>query len=381
MANRSFTSSSSAPPYVPPYVSAPDSAPRVAPRVQRLAELRKRRTASRRPSGALVAVLIVVGLHLAATLWAYPHPAPRRDLRRKLAALNAGPAPSVILAGDSRIECGLLPERMAARMGLPRAGAINMGSPACDAPAVLAGYRAFRDRFADHPVVVVGISLLGVNDRADAGMVGDETLWSLGLADRLRLVEPERALLSLALPEREFVTRHLTEPLLLSREPLAVAEQGYRGSSKRRYYSAEELEHDVALLERKWFNEPVLDGIRWRITCAAVLELRAEGAQVVVLDSPLHPDLLRAVTGTRMEQPERQFHEQLRAFCREKNIPLLRYSAEALCPDGECAADPGSSFVGLVHLNRAGAERLSDHVADDLHALLAAGTLRLPADD
>ncbi|HRX84650.1 MAG TPA: hypothetical protein P5572_06475 [Phycisphaerae bacterium] len=337
--------------------------------------------ASRRPYGALVALCVVIITHLIVSLAIYPEPMPRRDLRRKLAALTGRAPAQLIVAGDSRAECGILPATLAGQVGIPANRAINMGSPACDLPGVLAGYRAFANRFDPHPILIVSVSLVEFNDRAAHRLIGDETLWSLGPLERLRLATPKRALTSLFLPERELLSRMLVEPFLLdTHKPMVVSEQGYRGQRTRRRYPPQLLEHDVNYLNESWFNDPQFQGVRWRLFRQSVQALRDAGAQVVLLDSPEHPQLVQAMRGTPMETQDEQFHKQLAQYCRDNHVPLLRYTAESLCADAACAADPGSSFVSLVHVNRTGAERLTARVGEAVSNLIATGVLHRPGE-
>jgi len=336
----------------------------------------RRRRRSRVPRGAVAAVLIVGLTHALVARFVYPDPLPRRDVRRKLIALTGEISPKLIIAGDSRAECGLVPAIVAERMGVNTRAAINMAAPACDLPGVLAGFREFRERLDARPIVVISVSVVDLNDRVDERLIGDETLWSLSLGERIALVSPKRALLATFLPEREFVRRRLLEPMLLGNEArLNVAEQGYRGEESRHVYPPEKLARELEGLDRAWYNGADFAGARWRLFCESVQAMVDDGAQVVLLDPPAHPDFVAGIAGTRMGSADRLFHRQLAEFCHVQGIPLLRYSAEDLCRGEACVSDPGSSFVSLMHLNRAGAGRVSALVGDALADLAGRGEL------
>jgi hypothetical protein len=350
--------------------------------VAQLAHARKRHRTARWPCGALIAMLVVAVVHLIVATFVFPEPMPRRDVRRKLLALTRDARPQLIIAGDSRAECGLIPGMLAETLDLDPRTAINIAAPACDLPGVLAGYREFAGRFARKPIVIISVSIVEVNDRADEQLIGDETLWSIDAADRFRLASPKRAVASLFLPERELVRRTVVGPLLLRGDAQAtVADQGYRGETSRHHYPPELLAREIAKLDLAWYNQPVLDGMRWRLFCDAVRTLRTLGAQVVLLDSPAHPGLVAATAGTPIADADHRFREQLRAFCRVESVPLLHFTAEQLCSDAAGTSDPASSFVSLLHLNRIGAARLSARVSDAVVEMIDVGVLHRPGAD
>jgi len=184
-------------------------------------------------------------------------------------------------------------------------------------------------------------------------------------------------LTSLFMPEREWVRRRVMEPLLHDWDhQQAVAEQGYRGESSHHEYSPQHLAEELVGLNRVWFDRPKYDGVRWRLFVDGVQRLRELGAQLVILDPPAHPDFVDGIAGSPMGKTNDRFHAQLAEFCKRNGVPLVRFTAEGLD-----AADPTSSFVSLMHLNRTGANRLSGLVADELVALIDAGTLRVPLAD
>lgn len=324
-----------------------------------------------------MAIVFVAIIHMTFAWVVYPDPMPRRDLRRKIIPLTQNVTPALIVAGDSRLECGLIPGVLAEHAGLPPADAINMAAPACDLPGALAGYREFAERFQPGAIMVAGVSVVDVNDHADPVLIGDETLWSLGLIERCKLVAPKRAFLSLFIPEREWLRRNLVEPVLLNWDyDRAVAEQGYRGEWSEHEYPPDYLARELRNLDHAWYHEPIFDGARWRLFVDAVRTLRARGVQLVLLDPPIHPAFTNGVAGTAMGADDERFHQQLADFCREEGVPLLRYTARDLCAD-----DPASSFVSLVHLNRTGAKRLSTLVGDELALMQARGLLHAPGTD
>lgn len=332
------------------------------------------------PWGAACAGLLVVITHLLVACVICAEPMPRRDLRRKVAALTRDRSPQLIVAGDSRAECGLLPGLLADRIGLGPENGINMAVPAGDLPGVLAAYREFAARFPPRAIMVISVSVVEVNDRAADELIGDETLWSVGWRQRFRLVSARRAALSLFLPERELLRRQVLDPLLIGRNEAHVVEElGYRGEDSAHAYSPLQVDRELEKLDAAWYNRAVLDGVRWRLFRGGVRELCSRGVQVVLLDSPAHPAFEQAVGQAPFAADDAYFHEELREFSREAGVPLLRFNSADICADAECIADPASSFVSLLHLNRRGAQRLSARVGDALAELIERDVLQLPA--
>jgi hypothetical protein len=344
----------------------------VTPHVTRL---RRVRTATHRPQGALWAVGIILALHGWATLWVYPQPMPRRDLRAKLDPLTAEVQPVVMVAGDSRAECGLIPRMLAERLGIPKRTVINIGTPACDMPGVLAAYRAYAERLHPDLILLVSVSVAGINDGALQTMIGDETLWSLRLRERWSMAPPGRVVQSLFFAEREWMRRNLTEPLLTGApQSDSVADQGYRGKTGRHAYPPDVLATELRKLGDAWYARGAFAGARWRLFRDAVATLRARGVQVVIVDPPVHPRFSAGIAGTSLAPVDARYHEQLAGYCADMAIPYLRVTADELHP-----AEPADSFISLMHLNRSGAERMSRQVADQLAVWLEDGVLHLPA--
>ena len=245
-----------------------------------------------------------------------------------------------------------------------------------ESSAVLAAYREFFERFASKPIVVISVSISSVNDSVILqGYLNDEVLWSVGPLDRLRLAPLKRALGCTFLPERE-LQRRLAACFRKPRLP-AVAQRGFVGlTNDHRVDSTPGAVQDcVSRIDRGWFNQPVIDGVRWRQLEADLLSLIRAGAQVVVLDAPEHPAFLQCIAGTGNGVANTRFHEQLRVLCQRNDIPILRYRTE-----WHGHRDPDALYHDLLHLNRRGALLLSERVGRDLAVLLQNGRLRLPAE-
>ena len=332
---------------------------------------------SRLPTGALAAALFVGLCHLVVSVWIVPHPIAREALRNKIITLTEHHRPSLLIVGDSRAQRHVIPEVVANELGTSVDNVVNIASASCESPVVLAAYREFAGRFAPAPIMVISVSVYSVNDRAsEPSALSKETLWSLGLTDRLRLASLPRALGVIFLPERELYRRLIVRP----REPgpAAVPERGFVGIAEDRCITLtpEGLRPAMTYVDQVWFNEAEIDGVRWRQLQADLHSLVGAGVQVVVLDSTAHPAFLQAIAGTSVDTTNVRFHGKLRALCERMNIPLLRYGI-----NWAGGADPDTLFYDVLHLNRRGAALLSKLVGRDLNALIRCGTLRLPLTD
>lgn len=335
--------------------------------------LRRATTFARRlPHGAFVAVLLVAIIHASVVAWVYPDPIARKHVRRKTAALTANRHTTFVVAGDSRSHRHIIPGLVAGRIGLDPDQAINIGRAGASSSRVLAAFREFRHRFDANPVMLLSLSLWSVND--DCAYLGNEVLWSLSLADRLRVTDPGSALLATFLPERT-LAQNVTNMILDRVSIPHVPDQGFvSGEAKNSMrYTPEEVDRVWALYQEDWFRTPKIDGVRWRLLQSDLRALQREGARVVMVDSPFHPSWITRIAGTPEGDAFHAFRKNLADLSQRMNIPLLSYQDEWL-GDG----DPDKLFWDLVHLNTDGARVLSERIAEDLTRLIAEGKLDLP---
>lgn len=378
MTSHSFTSSSSAL-FERDAECVPNTIPRRRPLRTRGGARTARITAilSRLPTGALAAVLFVGLFHLLVSVWIVPHPIAREALRNKIVALTEHHRPSLLIAGDSRAQRHLIPEVVADQLGLTPDNVVNIASASCESPVVVAAYREFAGRFTSAPIMVISVSIYSINDRAnEPSALSKESLWSLGLVDRLRLATLPRALAAIFLPERELYRRLVIRPREPS--PAAVPERGFVGIAEDRCIDStpEGLRPAITYVNRVWFNNAEIDGVRWRQLQADLHNLIDAGVQVVIMNSPDHPAYLQAIAGTSMDTANTEFRRQLSDLCQRLNVPLLHYDA-----DWANGCDPDTLFYDVLHLNRRGAAILSERVGRDINDLIRSGRLRLPQSD
>ncbi|MBU0716853.1 MAG: hypothetical protein KJ749_01275 [Planctomycetes bacterium] len=338
---------------------------RTTPRLARLA--------SAAPIGALFAVFFATFVHLAIVWFIVPYPIAREPLRRKVASLTQSAKPWLIVAGDSRAQVHVRPDVLAAKLYWPAETVVNVGIPVCESSGVLAAYREFADRFASNPIMLLSVSPYSVNDGVtDERFLGDEVLGSVSLTERLRLAPVKRALLGTFLPEKAW-WRLLTEDP--DERAALPAANGFLGglADTSADLAPDELARQVDELRRCWFGRPHLAGIRWRLLESDLRTLLDMGVQLVVLDSPVHPAVQKALADTEAAEAFRQFAAQLAELCARWEVPLLRYTPQDFA---DCTVD--EIFFNVTHLNVNGATVLSQRIGTDLGRLIYQGRLVKP---
>ncbi len=333
---------------------------------------RVRAVLRRVPSGAVWAVVLVSLVHLAGP-WCLDQPVAREALRRKAKALTARASPSLVLAGDSRARAGLIPSVFAGELGLPASQVVNISETACDSSAVLFAYREFSSRFAERPVLLLGVSVFSVNDGADQ-LIGDELLWGLSLWERSQLVSPGRVIASCFLPEKA-VWNTCTSWLIRPAEA-PVVDGGYCRMHRQANiakWSPQARRGAVQTLSTQWYDQPCVNGVRWGKLDRDLQAFVDAGMYLVVVDPPHHP-AVEAYADPQVLQADRQFREQLAQLASRLRIPLL-----SCPPDWYGRANPDLLFYDLVHLNGAGAELYSRLIASRVTTLADSGAIRLDA--
>ena len=343
------------------------------PPAARRGSVRSLRAITRRlPSGALAACLIITVIHFVASVLVYPYPVAPSRLRHKVLALTQNDRPSLLIAGDSRAEWHIIPDLVAERVGVPQSAVVNIAVQNCESAAVWAGYREFARRFSPRPIMLLSVSFWSVNDSHNRGtqLVNDETLWSMKLTDRLRIVPVQRALMSTFLAEKT-LWRRMTVSVAASCTP--VRERGFLGVDKHITMPPDALAQCISDVQQSWFAGAKVNGVRWRELVANLRKLLNAGVQLVILDAPEHPALLAALQGSPGGEANDRYHRQLAQLGETLSIPVLRYGSDRFT-----GLDPNILYFDLLHLNREGAALLSAWVGDDLMDLIARGVLQLP---
>lgn len=327
----------------------------------------------RLPPGALWAVLFLVLIHIVTAHILFPRPVAREALRHKVMALTTESRPTCVIAGDSRALNGVIPAVVARRLALPLDQCVNIAVSACEPSGVRAIWEEFHHRFGREAILVISVSPFAMNDGATSrDTLAHETLWSLSLGQRLRLVPVTQGLAASFLPGRACYHRVRSR----WREwPDYSHENGFLGQppNSASYWSPRMYEIQTQAYLDQYLTNPQLDGIRRRLLERDLAKLDQLGAQVVVLDGPMHPVFLDRIAGTAADETLVEFHQRLARICTHLGVPVLRYEARGFA--GEAADE---LFADLFHLSRPGAERLSLLIANDLDRLIEQGRLRLP---
>ena len=325
----------------------------------------------RLPFGFLGAALLVTVLHLTVR-GLYPEPLVNDSVIRQARLAVKGESPAIVLAGDSRVQLGVDPGRLNQRLALPQGRVINLAVPFGDSTVFTATYHAFAPHFAPRPIVLFGVSLFSVNDRA-VEMLSEEFLQTLRFRERLHVVRPTEAVTSEFLPEKSLWQLSMSPVRDLFPNRVARYDPPIPASWNVGKWKPEEAASKLQWVITYWFDRPNIDGLRWRKFSQDMTNLQNEGAQLVVIDSPIHPRMSRALAGTPLEEVNSRFRAKLDDLCAKLGIPVLRYSVADLR-----AVDVDAVFMDLTHLNEAGAVLLTDRIAGDVARLIAAGKVRLP---
>ena len=332
--------------------------------------------ARRLPCGAVFACLFIAAVHACLVLVVYPHPVARPRLRYKVMAMTATDRPVLVVAGDSRAQRHLIPSVLADRIGIDESKVVNIAVAAGDSSSVLAAYHEFSERFERQPVFVISISSFCVGARGEYEPAANgEYYWSIGPADRFRTMSAKEAVQSTFAPERLLI-RQIRD--YLNRDNLGYiwGDRGYRVLDGVPWEGASRgFPRTIGRLARRgWFKLSEPGALPWKQLRADLRSLHDAGVQLVVLDAPEHPAFLDALADTPQGNAYARFRRLLATLCQVESIPLLRYTAQDLGP-----GNPDDLFWDGVHLNRLGAQALSELVGRDLQKLIERDMLHLPS--
>ncbi|NLE61048.1 MAG: hypothetical protein GX616_22100 [Planctomycetes bacterium] len=332
------------------------------------AQVLARRMSRRLPVGAIWGFVIILALHGLCARVLYPRPATRVDLRRKIMALTADARPCLLIAGDSRAEQQVMPDTIASAMGLSAPQVANIAISGCEVAAVEAACSELGHRFADRPVMLVSVSVFGVSDHRLLH-INSESIWSMSLADRVRLLPARRVVESLFLPEATLYAR-LREAVRPQPPAFDTAQHGLEAEKQTpvRPGTPEFARQGRHVME--WYKAPDFDGVRWRVLETSLARLQARGCQLVLLDCPMSPALRALMEAESCLDADAAFRAKLADLSRRTHIPLLAYGDDIF--EGQ---DPAGFFWDTVHLNRQGAAILSARIGRDLRTLFEQGDL------
>lgn len=316
------------------------------------------------PIGAALGCALVVGIHLAMTCWVFPHPIARPELRTKVMSLTEFNRPRLIVAGDSRAAWHLDPIILARTLNLRDEDAVNIAINNGGSSAAVAAYREFQGRFARNPIMLLSVSIWSVNDGSPVYARADELVWSLGVRDRIRLVGFGGAVRATFSAEQSLMERWTASPRNDFGKPSPLGFMAHESVAEIAF-SAEAMARQSRLLEREWYADSSIAGVRWAAFERDLSELQALGVRLVLVESPLHPRWLERISKTRVGGMERTFQQQMERLASSLAVALFSYDSTWL--EGRNADDV---YCDFVHLNSRGAELFSARVGRDLAALL-----------
>lgn len=320
------------------------------------------------PWGAIGAVTLILSLHLFVVSIAPPILPARADLVERAELLLVPPSkPSIIFAGDSRVQTAIIPALVEAELGLGDQAVVNLGVSRGTVPSFRALYERMADRFAAEPIMVLALSITNVNEHTDGSLISEEFLVDQPLLNRFAYVPTVRALESVLAWERSLAIGTYC-PGGMADDLVGIAEGGYRafGADQRiADFSPERMQQHIRNYTYNWYREPVLDGPRWQRFERDLRALDAQGVQLVFLHLPFHPMFPGCQPGTEPCRAERTFRRRLSALAQALNCPVIEVSL-GRAP----GARPDELFRDLVHVNRPGAVRISRDTARRLRPWL-----------
>jgi len=326
------------------------------------------------PRGAIAAMLMILFVHVSVVRFIYPTPIARDTMRRKIIALTETDRPTILIAGDCRAAYQVNPTILASGIGQPAGSVVSVATPGQTPAAVLAALREYGDRFARRPVVVISISVTLVNDTVAGMSRTNELLWSLDVWDRRQIVSNEKAVVASFLPEQTLL-KQWQAVLRPANSSAGYPDYGFETHEDRgKGFSPDALRSAVDSFRRFWVVRPRLRGVAWEQAKRDLHAIVDTGAQVVVLDTPLHPALAMAIADTPDGETYRAFRRMVAEFCQRQNVPLLAYDEGIF--DGR---NPDPFFYSVTQLNGFGARLLTRRIAADLNDLFDVGMLALPS--
>lgn len=314
------------------------------------------------PRGLLVAVACGVLVHLGASILC-PEPVARVDLREKMRALTTDRRPALVVAGDSRMESGVIPGQLAESLGLDHRTAVNLAETACEPAAFMAGFREFGPRFAPQPTIVLNVSFFAVNDGA-TDILGDEALGSMGFIERCRWVGLSRAVCTSFLPEKAMWQSLMRFWPSGNGDYPEAGFESVPGHANLAGWSPATRRVRAEALRKWWYSNLKLRGIRWQQLGRDIESLAGQNVRLVVVLMPYHPAFLDHIANTPAGQADREFRTDLRALCGRLGIPYREYDAACLGVD-----NPDHLFHDFLHFNRDGAKLFTGVLARDLASL------------
>lgn len=292
------------------------------------------------------------------------------SVEQSACVLDRDGSAGILVAGDSRAKSQLIPSLIADRTGrrcVNIAESLDFGGDLATLVNVL---RKNPLMLADHPLLIVSVSMVGVNDMS-LGSAPAATLFNLDLADHLRLLarRPEEHARFLAVRlfpalRREFVHRRRGDGFACGDDvylaPSLAASLGYRPFQGQ---SRGFLDVDEGTPERY-----LLDGARWRVFRESLRWLAASPAALVVLyDAPLDSEWRERVRGSETLKSLLEFAAMAG---REASLyPSVRWLDFVSRPDPD-AELAHADFYNGNHLNAAGAEKFTRRMADTLAFML-----------
>jgi hypothetical protein len=276
------------------------------------------------------------------------------ELEGKFRALLK-PDVEVIIAGDSRAERQVIPSVFESLTGQKAANvAVIAGDVITLRNAVRRHGMPSRTR-----ILILSASLFQMNDGAiERGFLSKACVLNMTLREKLTVYR--NALRSLLADMTEVSIRREEAPQVISE--VALRQQGFWGVDGKLSLPVTII-LDPETTNHPWYRDLSLHGARWRIFREALRELAEFNIRIYVFDPPISPAWRAYSAGSFIDLGERELAAMLR---RETGLyPNLRFLDFYSAPDGRLTDE---DFYDIQHVNRGGAEKFTEMLAEKIRA-------------
>lgn len=326
------------------------------------------------PSGGIWTLAFLTTIHAVLACAVFPYPVAQTRVRQKVLLETTGITPTLVVAGDSRAQRHVDAEVLERLIGMAPRSCANLALHTSDVASVVSWHREFAERLSPSPILLISVSDWVVGPRGSMGFaLNREHYRERGVVAAIRELGIRDVVSAVLAPEGALLERVSTAPFVEAKH--TPGDIGRFAGLTPRSWEPPDGGYDeyVRSMQRDgWFARSSDADQRWRQLRDNFAYLLRRGTQVVVLDTPFHPDLLRHLTGSAGGAAHQEFQTRLTDLCSELGISLLRYSAADLP-----VADPTTVFYDGVHLDENGARLLSELIAQDVRRLIDNKVLRL----
>jgi hypothetical protein len=281
--------------------------------------------------------------------------------------IEPGRTPAVIAAGDSRAQRQVVPAILKEQLGVDAVNIAVAGGELISVAKVLKRYSLT----ASKPLLIVSATVFQVNDGAiDHDTISMDCLMAMRWIDQIALFHkklPEMAYRKIGMYKRCLATACGLSPVRTKH----FAEDGFMGIEGT--FDISGMRAHPERIKHPWYQDPHLEGRKWRVFQAALQDIAASGAQILLYNGPSSPAWRQLSRNTFMDAAENQYSQMLRREAAQyPNVHFLDFHG------GWMDDFPDVEFYDIQHLNRTGAARLSRILCQQIEKLHLLGLALAP---